>query len=130
MYREIAVASGGIARGAGAGIRHVWRVLTHFFSPRLMVRRVAFLSSIDFTTELARSAQPTLVITGEPSLDRVVPVRHTTREYAALFPHARFETLERTGHLGLIMRPDAFARMVVSFADSAAHATGLRRRVG
>lgn len=130
MYREIAAARGGVMRGAGAGIQHAWRVLTHLFSPRLMVRRVAFLAAVDFTAELARMAQPTLVITGEPSLDCVVPVPHTKREYAALYPHARFETLERTGHLGLIMRPDAFAQLVVSFADVATHAAVPRRRVG
>ena len=130
MYREIAAASGGSVRGAAAGARHAWRVLTHMFSPRRMARRVGLLAPIDFAAELPRVSQPTLVITGEPSLDRVIPVRHTTREYAALWPHARFETLERTGHLGLIMRPDEFARRVVSFADLAARGAALRRRVG
>jgi pimeloyl-ACP methyl ester carboxylesterase len=130
MYQEIAAASGGVVRGAAAGVRHAWRVVTHMFSPRRMTRRVGLLASVDFAAELPRVSQPTLVITGEPSLDRAVPVRHTTREYAALWPHARFATLERTGHLGLIMRPDEFARLVVSFADLAAHGATLRRRVG
>lgn len=128
MYREIAAASGGAVRGARAGLRHAWRVLTHRFSPPLMARRVALLGAVDFRAELGRIAHPTLVVTGEPSLDRVVPVPHTIREYAALVPHARFETLARTGHLGLIMRPGAFARLVVSFADAAAAVS--RRRVG
>jgi len=130
MSREIAAASGGPVRGAAAGVRHALRALTHVVSPRRMARRVGLLASIDFAAELPRVSQPTLVITGEPSLDRVVPVGHTTREYAALWPHARFETLERTGHLGLIMRPDEFARRVVSFADRATHETAVRRRVG
>jgi 3-oxoadipate enol-lactonase len=130
LYREIAAASGGVVRGAVAGLLHAWRVLTHLFSPRLLVRRVGFLAPVDFTAELARVTQPTLVITGEPSLDRVVPVPHTIREYAALWPHARFATLERSGHLGLITRPDAFAQLVVSFADVAVHATVPRRLVG
>jgi pimeloyl-ACP methyl ester carboxylesterase len=130
LYREIAAASGGIVRGAGAGIRHAWRVLTHMFSPSRMARRVGLLAPIDFAAEFRRIAQPTLVVTGEPSLDRVVPVPHIVREYAAFCPHARFETLERTGHLGLITRPDEFARLVVSFADVAAHGATLRKRVG
>jgi 3-oxoadipate enol-lactonase/4-carboxymuconolactone decarboxylase len=117
LYREIAAASGGAVRGAVVGLCHAWRALTHLFSPPLMVRRVAFLDSVDFAAELTRITQPTLVITGEPSLDRIVPVPHTIREYAAFWPHARFATLERTGHLGLITRPDAFAQLVVSFAD-------------
>ncbi len=130
MYREIAAASGGVVRGAAAGLRHAWRVLTHPFSPPLMVRRIALVASVDVAAELARVTQPALVITGEASLDRVVPVPRTVCEYAALCPHARFATLERTGHLGLITRPDAFAQLVVSFADEGAHATVSRRRVG
>jgi pimeloyl-ACP methyl ester carboxylesterase len=130
MYREIAAASGGVVRGAVPGIRHAWRVVTHRFSPRLMARRAALLASVDLAVELARITQPTLVITGEPSLDRIAPVPRTVREYGDLCPHARFETLARTGHLGLIMRPDAFAQLVVSFADAAAHAPTSRRRVG
>jgi pimeloyl-ACP methyl ester carboxylesterase len=130
MYREIAAASGGVVRGAGAGIRHAWRVLTHLFSPPLMVRRIGLLTAVDFAAEVTQVAQPTLVITGEPSLDRVVPVPQTIREYAALCPHARFETLANTGHLGIIMRPSAFAQLVVSFADAATHADVPRSRVG
>jgi len=130
LYREIAAASGGAVRGAGAGLRHMWRVLTHMFSPRRMARRASLLAGIDFAAVVPRITHPTLVITGEPSLDRVVPVQRTIREYAALAPQARFETLERTGHLGLITRADEFARRVVSFADVAAHGAVFRRRVG
>lgn len=131
LYREMAAASGGPAAGAAAGIRHVWRALTHVFSPRRMARRVGLLGAVDFAAELPQTTQPTLVITGEASLDRVVPVRQIAREYGALYPHARFATLERTGHLGLITRPGEFARLVVSFAaDAAGRDTALRRRVG
>jgi pimeloyl-ACP methyl ester carboxylesterase len=130
LYREIAAASGGAAAGAAAGLRHGWRVLTHMFSPVRMARRVGLLAGIDFAAECSLVTQPTLVITGEPPLDRVVPVRHSTREYGALVPHARFATLERTGHLGLITRAGEFARLVVAFADEATHGAALRRRVG
>lgn len=130
LYREIAAASGGAAAGARAGLGHAWRVLTHMFSPMRMARRVGLLAGIDFAAEFSLMQQPTLLMTGEPSLDRVVPVRQTTREYGALFPHARFATLEHTGHLGLITRPGEFARLVVAFADEAAHGAPLRRRVG
>jgi len=129
LYREIAAASGGLLRGARAGLRHLWRVVTHMFSPRRMARRVGLLASIDVASVVPHIPHPMLVIMGEPWLDRVVPVERTVREYAALSPHARFETLARTGHLGLVTRPDEFARLVVSFAD-AAHGAALRRRVG
>jgi pimeloyl-ACP methyl ester carboxylesterase len=129
MYGEIAAAYGGAVRGARAILPHAWRALTHMFSPPRIIRRVDLLAAVDFPALLARVAQPTLVITGEPSLDRVVPVTDTTREYAALCPHARFETLARTGHFGLVTRPEAFAQLVVSFAGGAQGST-LRRRVG
>ncbi|MBI2185585.1 MAG: alpha/beta hydrolase [Acidobacteria bacterium] len=130
LYREIAAANGGAVRGAGAGLRHAGRVLTHMFSPHRMARRVALVASVDLPAIFARVTQPTLVITGEPSLDRVVPVSSITREYAALWANVHFATLERTGHLGLITRPKELARLVVSFADAAAHGDVLRSRVG
>jgi pimeloyl-ACP methyl ester carboxylesterase len=62
-------------------------------------------------------------------LDRVVPI-DKTREYLRLWPHAELVTILRTGHLGLITRPDEFARLVVGFAEGAARNAGTRRRVG
>ena len=60
-------------------------VLTHMFSPSRMARRVQLLEQADIRQELAQlpaaSVQlPTLIVTGEPSLDRVVPVA-ATHEY-------------------------------------------------
>ena len=116
MYGEIAAANPGFGRGLGAAVRHGARVISHMFSPRRMARRVHVLASLDLREELARVRRPTLVITGDPSLDRVVPVE-ATREYAELWPRARVATIARTGHLGLITRPDEFARLVVRFAE-------------
>jgi pimeloyl-ACP methyl ester carboxylesterase len=54
-----------------------------------------------------------------------------SHEYVRLWPHARVATIANTGHLGLITRPDEFARIVVPFAESAARrADGARRRIG
>ena len=55
-----------------------------------------------------------MVVTGEQSLDRVVPVE-STREYLDAIPGARYEQLDGTGHLGLITAPDRFCRVVGSF---------------
>jgi len=137
MYREIAAANPGVARGLVAATRHAWRVVTHMFSPSRMARRVHLLGSVDLRQELARVTVPTLptptlstlIITGEPSLDRVVPV-WTTQEYLQLWPQASVATIARTGHLGLITRPEEFARLVVPFAERAAHDVDTRRRVG
>ena len=126
IYREIAAANAGTARGFLAAFRHLWRVVTHMFSPGRMARRVRLLESVELRPELARIRQPTLVITGESSLDRVVPVQ-ATLEYAHLLPHAGVATIPRTGHLGLVTRPDEFARLVVTFAERAVHESEARR---
>jgi pimeloyl-ACP methyl ester carboxylesterase len=116
MYPEIAAANDGFAKGMSAALRHGWRVITHMFSPTRMARRVQLLQSVDLRQELARVTTPTLLITGEPSLDRVVPVADT-HEYLRLWPQASIAMIARTGHLGLITRPVAFANVVVPFAE-------------
>jgi pimeloyl-ACP methyl ester carboxylesterase len=60
---------------------------------------------------------PTLVLTGESSLDHVVPV-DATSAYAALIAGARRVTLERTGHLGFLTRPEAFTGAIAAFLAS------------
>lgn len=129
MYREIAAANAGIGQGFLAATRQGWRVVTHMFSPGRMARRVHLFRSVDLRLELPRVTTPTLIITGEPSLDRVVPVA-ATHEYLRLWPGATVATIARTGHLGLITRPAEFARLVVPFAQQAAHDLDTRRRVG
>src|SRR5687767_2204466 len=145
MYREIAAASDGFGSGASAALRHGTRVLTHMFSPSLMARRVRLLEAIDLSGELTRATAagvhvPTLIVTGDPALDNVVPVT-ATHEYLRLWPHAKVATIARTGHLGLITRPSVFADIVVPFAEHAAVSSGavsskndlrphFRRRVG
>ena len=127
MLPEIAAASPGrVLRTAAA---HVWRVVTHFFSPALMARRIHLLAPVDLTREIQTVNVPTLVITGEKTLDRVVPV-DATREYARIWPHARVHTLARSGHIGLITRPVEFAGLVVPFIHNSGAVAGDRRHVG
>jgi pimeloyl-ACP methyl ester carboxylesterase len=120
------VAARGPLRGTGAAVRLAGTVLSHMFSPRLMARRVRMVASLDVDRELPRVRQPTLVITGEPALDRVVPVA-LTRDYHRIWPHAAAAVLQRTGHLGLLTRPEEFARLVVSFAVQNANRTSTNR---
>jgi pimeloyl-ACP methyl ester carboxylesterase len=126
MYREIAAAHPGISRRVREVVRHGWNVLTHMFSPVRMARRVRLIAGANLG-DIGRVRVPTLVVTGEPHLDRVVPVQ-ATREYLRIFPHARIETLARTGHLGFITRPGVFAELVGGFAETAGSAN--RRRIG
>jgi pimeloyl-ACP methyl ester carboxylesterase len=94
-----------------------------------MARRVRFLASVDLPKEVAGVTLPTLVVTGEPRLDLIVPVR-ATREYSALWPKARVEMIANTGHLGLITRPETFASIVVQFAERAGWDDSRSRRLG
>ena len=65
-------------------------------------------SATDLRVDCRHITAPTLVVTGEPALDRVVPVAGTL-EYLQLIPGARHVTLERTGHLGVVSRPRALS---------------------
>jgi len=124
LYREIAAANdtwwSGITAACGAGIN----VLRHMFHPGRMARRVHLLSSVRIEAELARVKVPTLVVTGEESLECVVPPG-ATRQYLTIWPHARAETLARTGHLGLITRPDEFATLVSRFVSESESGDGI-----
>jgi pimeloyl-ACP methyl ester carboxylesterase len=121
LYREFATAQDtwwrGVTSSCGAGIN----ALRHMFHPGRMARRVHLLSSVfgpgRIDTELANVKVPTMIVTGEESLERVVAPR-ITREYLAIWPHARLETLARTGHLGMITRPEEFAALISGFVSA------------
>jgi pimeloyl-ACP methyl ester carboxylesterase len=115
LHREIAAATPGVLQGVRASAGQAWRAITHMMSPRRMARRVHLLEGLSLAQELGSVSVRTLVVTGEPDLDRVVPV-HLTREYLRLWPHAAEATLERTGHIGCVTRANEFARIVTQFA--------------
>ena len=83
-----------------------------------MAWRAALISSPHLFEDCARIVAPTLVVTGEPGLDRVVPV-DSTLAYVQLISGARHATLDGTGHLGSITRPGAFASLVREFVEHA-----------
>jgi pimeloyl-ACP methyl ester carboxylesterase len=99
----------------------LWRVAANPTSPALMRDRMRLLDGIDFASSVASIDAPTLVMTGEAELDRVVPPPHTLG-YVRLLPHAQCFTLERTGHIGIVTRPAQFAEAVASFIARAADA--------
>ena len=86
-----------------------------------MAARARMISSVDVGPDCARISAPTLVVTGERDLDHAVPVDGSL-EYLRLIPNARAVVLERTGHLGSITRPDAFAALVRAFTEGQRHA--------
>jgi pimeloyl-ACP methyl ester carboxylesterase len=97
--------------------RHGWRVLAAPMSPRRMADRLRIVDPEGIRAACSRVTAPTLIVTGEPRLDRVVPVE-STRVYADAIPGAVAVEFARTGHLGLVTRPHEFARIVGNFVNA------------
>ncbi len=98
-----------------------WQLATVFrapLSPSHMGRRALLIDGVDNAADCARVFAPTLIITGEPALDYVVPANGAI-EYAQLIVGARAVTLRGTGHLGSIAQPEAFAKLVRQFLTDA-----------
>jgi aminoacrylate hydrolase len=79
-----------------------------------MAARARELPIPGIVSDCARIEAPTLIITGEHHLDRVVPA-DSTAAYAGLIRGAKRVVLERTGHQGTITRPADFAAVVHAF---------------
>jgi pimeloyl-ACP methyl ester carboxylesterase len=111
----------------------LWRVAAHPTTPALMRDRIRLLEGVDFAASMSSVVAPTLLITGESALDDVVPPHHTLG-YTRFLPHAEILTFERTGHIGLVTRPVAFAERVAEFDARTASADqsgrGARRVAG
>lgn len=95
-----------------------WQVMRKPVAPRRMARWVQAWQAADIVSECARITAPTHLITGEPRLDRVVPVQ-STLHYLTLIPGATFSRLARTGHIGLVSRPRDFSTLVSEFLHAA-----------
>lgn len=127
---EIVAAYGSWGARVRFAVRHLARVAAAPMSPSRMSARMRLADVLD-VQELCRQVRvPTLVVTGERTLDRVVPVQ-LTLEYARAIPGARTATIERTGHIGLVTRPERFAALVAGFVeDAAARAAATPARAG
>jgi pimeloyl-ACP methyl ester carboxylesterase len=114
LRKEVAVA---LPRAADRR-RLAWRQTRTFFSAPLsipsMAARARVFGSVSLRAECRTISAPTLVITGEPGLDRVVPVE-STLEYTTEIPQARHVRLDHTGHVGYLTRPPEFASAVREF---------------
>jgi 3-oxoadipate enol-lactonase len=83
-----------------------------------MASRARMIATVDAGAACARITAPTLVVTGERTLDHVVSVDGSVG-YVSMIRGARGVVLERTGHLGSITRPEDFAAIVREFAEVA-----------
>jgi pimeloyl-ACP methyl ester carboxylesterase len=79
-----------------------------------IAKRALLMTAGLVSDDCARITAPTLVVTGEASLDCIVPTEGSSA-YAHRVAGARALVLERTGHIGTITRPDAFAEIVNRF---------------
>jgi len=86
-------------------------------SPRLMAQRVRLMQTVDLAAEARRITAPTLVLTGHPSLDLVVPIE-STRQYLTFIRGSRYEMMETTGHAGSLTQPLTLARLVGDFVNA------------
>ena len=84
-------------------------------SPAKMARRIEWARQYHFA-DCSCIEAPTLIVTGEADLDRVVPV-DVTRRYLDELHSAQHIVLKRTGHNGLVTRPDEFADVLGRFVD-------------
>ena len=119
---------------------HATRVFRAPLEPRRMARWVREWLDYDLAADCQRITAPTLIVTGESGLDRVVPSRESER-YLNLINGATHKVLPGTGHVGVITRPYRFAEMAGQFihaahsararhADEAARAASQSKRVG
>jgi pimeloyl-ACP methyl ester carboxylesterase len=99
------------------GGRVIRMLLLKPLSPSRMAARARLIDGVDNSADCAAVSAPTLLITGEPALDHVVPADGSC-EYARLISGSRTATLKHTGHLGCVTRPKAFASLVGEFLRS------------
>ena len=94
---------------------HLLRVVRFPASPVRMAAWARAWQARSVAIDYTRLTMPVALVTGEAHLDTVVPPA-STLDYLHLIPHARHVVFEATGHIGLVTRPDAFARIVGAFA--------------
>ena len=87
-------------------------------SAKRMAARAALLSGSRVLDDCMKVTVPTLIITGERALDRVVRV-DSTLKYLDLITDAQHRVLSATGHLGSVTKPDTFADLVSDFLERA-----------
>ena len=120
VWPEVSAALPAVRNRVGFFARQGMRCLTAPIIPSLMAARIREAANVDFAADCRRVAVPTLVLTGEEDLDRVVPVG-STRAYTTLIPRAEYRTMPRTGHMGVLTQPSVFADVVSGFAHAHHH---------
>jgi len=98
-------------------LRHAARVVAAPIFPPVMAARVTYQQAMDFAPDCARVKAPTLIVTGEDDLDKIVPAE-VTRRYRQLIPGAKYVQMKRSGHIGMLTHPAQFADIVTGFINA------------
>lgn len=114
---ELAAAFPRRAERAAFSLAQIGRLVRAPQSPARMADWIHAWMAEDFARDPARVTAPTLVVTGEPALDGIVPV-DSSLEYLSLIAHARHAIIAGTGHLGVITKPDVAADLIGRFLAS------------
>jgi pimeloyl-ACP methyl ester carboxylesterase len=101
---------------AGFVVSQLGHVLRAPMRPSLMANRLRLMVAAASSPWCSAIKAPTLVITGEPHLDHVVPVAGT-KEYAGAIPGATWAELSRTGHIGCVTHAETFTEMIWQFVQ-------------
>lgn len=116
MWPEIAAAIDGWPSRLRFCAEHLGRIAAAPIVPAEMAARLRLSPGMALAADCARVRARTLVVTGEPDLDRVVPVS-STREFVGLVRGATYVVMEHTGHIGLVTQPDRFGQLVGEFVN-------------
>jgi|SRR6185503_3757422 len=108
------------------GLEHVRRPFEAPLEPSRMAEWVREWLRYDLAADCATITAPTLVVTGESQLDRVVPVRDS-KKFLKLIRGSTHMVLPDTGHVGCIAKPYRFAEMCGQFILTA-HEQAARAR--
>ena len=117
MWPEIAAAIDGWPARLRFCAEHIGRIVAAPIVPAQMAGRMKLNPGIELQADCARVRARSLVITGAPELDRVVPAA-STREFVRLLRGAEYTMMDRTGHIGLVTQPERFARIVGEFVNA------------
>jgi pimeloyl-ACP methyl ester carboxylesterase len=117
LREELRMAFPGIADRARFGWRQARTLVTAPLSLSAMAARARLIDASSPADDCSRIVAPTLVVTGEPALDRVVRVE-STRAYLSLIRGARSVEMTGTGHVGYLTQPDRFVTAIREFLTS------------
>jgi len=92
------------------------RILMAPAAPRRIGSRAQMATAERFDLDCASIKAPTLVVTGEGDLDRVVRQADSIG-YVSAIDGARFHLFDKTGHLGTISAPERFTTIVSNFLN-------------